>query len=191
MNPFDVFGLKPSFQIDVAELERRYRDMQRAVHPDRHAGSPARHRQQALGHAITVNEAYRALKDDLARAHALLELIASSRPPRQDACQDSQTGRDEEAAVDPQFLLEVMELRESLADVRRSKSMPRLRELTKVVRAKQQDTMMTMQSLFEQALSEPRPTDAVMSNLRAYTGELHYYRRFLQEADAIEDELQS
>lgn len=182
MNPFDVFGLTPSFQIDIAELERCYRGMQRAVHPDRHAGAPARHRHQALGHAITVNEAYRALKDDLSRAHALLGVIDASRqgPPRQ--------GGENEAA-DPQFLMEVMELRESLADVRRSKSTSHLRELITVVKRKQRDTTTAMQSLFERALSEPSPSESVMAKLRAQVGELHYYRRFLQEAEAIEDEM--
>ncbi len=48
-NPFDVLGLPHRFDLDPAEIESRYRDLQRAVHPDRHAREAPAERRAALG----------------------------------------------------------------------------------------------------------------------------------------------
>jgi molecular chaperone HscB len=59
------------FDLDVAALDARRKELSRALHPDRFASSPAAERRMALGRAIEVNEAFRALRDPIRRAEAL------------------------------------------------------------------------------------------------------------------------
>ena len=71
---FELFGLPAHFRVDAAALERAYRDLQRAVHPDRFAGAGDAQKRLALQASARANEAYRTLRDPVARAEYLLSL---------------------------------------------------------------------------------------------------------------------
>jgi molecular chaperone HscB len=73
-NHFELFGLPPTFRVDAAALEHAYRNLQRAVHPDRYAGAGDAQKRRALQASARVNEAYRTLRDPVARAEYLLGL---------------------------------------------------------------------------------------------------------------------
>ena len=74
-NHFELFGLPVRYAIDAKALEAAYRELQRSVHPDRHAGSEDDAAQRlALQAAARVNEAYRTLADPVERASYLLAL---------------------------------------------------------------------------------------------------------------------
>src|SRR6185369_3705518 len=110
-DPFETLGLAPVFELDPATLERRHRELSRALHPDRYAGRPTSERQQALGRAIEVNEAFRTLRNPVRRAEALL--ARSGRPV-------SESGG---TPADPALLMAVMERREALGEARRGKDL--------------------------------------------------------------------
>ena len=73
-NHFELFGLPLRYRIDAAALERSYRELQGGVHPDRHAGGSDAQKRVALQASARVNEAYRTLRDPVARAEYLLQL---------------------------------------------------------------------------------------------------------------------
>jgi len=73
-NHFELLGLPARYRVDDAALERAYRDLQNAVHPDRHAAAGDTDKRLALQASARVNEAYRTLRDPVARAEYLLEL---------------------------------------------------------------------------------------------------------------------
>ena len=73
-NHFELFGLPVRYAIDPRALEAAYRDLQRGVHPDRHAASDDASRRLALQAAGRVNEAYRTLADPVERGRYLLSL---------------------------------------------------------------------------------------------------------------------
>jgi len=98
---FSMLGLAPTFDIDPADLERRYFALQRQFHPDRFIGKPDALRQQAIRQSMLANEAYETLKSPLRRARYLLAIAAM--PP--DGVTPSQA-----------LLTEIMELREALAE---------------------------------------------------------------------------
>ena len=102
---FARLDLAPSFDLDPAEVERRYFALQRQFHPDRFAAKTAKEKALSLRHATALNEAYKVLKDPLARAEHLLSL--SGRSVRADGA---------ETVSDPELLMEAMELREQLAE---------------------------------------------------------------------------
>jgi molecular chaperone HscB len=166
-DPFAILGVEPSFEIDLEALERRHRELSRALHPDRYAGRPASERREALGRAIEVNEAWRVLKDPISRAQALLSnrgiLVEEGREPQ----------------PNPEFLMEIMEYREQLSEVRQSKKREALSRLTLEMKKLEAQTTRELAEAFE--------TDG--QSVQDKLGRLRYYRRFLDEAAAIEDEL--
>jgi molecular chaperone HscB len=105
MDHFERLGVPRRFSLDVAEMNRRYVAQSRALHPDFH-GSASESEQSASG-AMTasLNEAYRTLQDGFSRAEYLLQLLGGP-TAAQDKRQDSL------------FLMEMMELREQLDEIR-------------------------------------------------------------------------
>jgi molecular chaperone HscB len=71
---FTLFGLPQRFAVDAQALDRRWRDLQSQVHPDRFAADGASAQRLAVQWSVRVNEAYRRLRDPIARAASLCEL---------------------------------------------------------------------------------------------------------------------
>jgi molecular chaperone HscB len=170
VDPFEALGVQPAFNLDLAVLEQRHRDLSRALHPDRHAASGAAERRMALGRAIEVNEAFRKLKDPVRRAEALLGLLGV------------QSGEGKEPKASPALLMEVMERREALAEIRLSKDQVALARLIADVEAEERRVRADLAQKF--ADSAPNSGEILKK-----VGELRYYRRFLEEAQAIADDL--
>jgi len=101
---FTLFGLPLSFEVNISELTSRYREMQRAVHPDRFANASDAERRISMQMAARVNEGFVKLKDPLTRSRYLLELSGIEI-------------NDAETSLDNLFLMEQMELREQLSDL--------------------------------------------------------------------------
>lgn len=73
-NDFEIFGLAPAFALDRAQLDERWKALQREAHPDRHVPADARTQRQAMQWSVRINEAYQRLKDPIRRAAYLCEL---------------------------------------------------------------------------------------------------------------------
>jgi molecular chaperone HscB len=73
-NDFALFGLPERQRLDRAELDARWKALAAQVHPDKHLGQGAAAQARAMQWSLRVNEAYRRLRDPLARAAYLCEL---------------------------------------------------------------------------------------------------------------------
>lgn len=191
MNPFQVFDIAPSFDLNLSELEGRHRELSKVLHPDRYVGAPAGERRQALGKAIEVNEAWRKLKDPIQRAEALCAVLGIERSEAT------------EPKADPMLLMEMMEQREALGDARRSKDLDQVEKLAAAITARQREVLTELTRRFA-ALSPPKPgpdagsggeaqrkvSETDREQLLRELGKLRYFRRFLDEANAILDELE-
>src|SRR5262245_38765908 len=71
---FAILGLPRRLTVDAADLERRYHEASRRVHPDRHSTAGDRERELSLAASAAVNRAYRTLRDPVARGRYWLEL---------------------------------------------------------------------------------------------------------------------
>jgi molecular chaperone HscB len=71
---FTLFGLAPQYELDRAALDARWRALQGEVHPDRFVAEGGAAQRVAMQWSVRVNEAYRRLKDPLARAAYLCQL---------------------------------------------------------------------------------------------------------------------
>jgi molecular chaperone HscB len=103
-NYFELFGLPVGFEVDPAALAERYRELQRIVHPDRYASGTEQERRLSMQGATLLNEALATLQDPLLRAQYLLRLLGA----------EAGTGQ----PMAPAFLMEQMELREALGELR-------------------------------------------------------------------------
>lgn len=75
MTPFELFGLKPAFKVDLEALHAAHERAILQVHPDRFADRPAAERRVAEQWASRINEAYAVLKDPVKRAVWLCKLL--------------------------------------------------------------------------------------------------------------------
>uniref|UniRef100_A0A8D0E619 HscB mitochondrial iron-sulfur cluster cochaperone n=1 Tax=Salvator merianae TaxID=96440 RepID=A0A8D0E619_SALMN len=65
---FALLGCERRFEVDAAELRRRFRSLQQALHPDGFASSsPQAERRLSEQHAALLNEAYETLRSPLRR----------------------------------------------------------------------------------------------------------------------------
>lgn len=174
MDPFATLGLPRRYVLEPAALEARYRDLQRVLHPDRHgAGAPSERRLSAA-RAVEVNEAYRALKDDVKRAEALLALHGVALDPnRREA---------------PELLMEVLELREALSEARAAGDLPRVRKLAEGVAARERDARERLARAFDELSAAGQGAEQAGASARSWLGQLKYLRRFLDEVASIEEE---
>ncbi len=165
-DPFDLLGVGPRFDLDPVELERRHRELSKALHPDRYASAPAAERRMALSRAIEVNEAVRALRDPVRRAEALARRRGLS------------VGETSEPKASPALLLEMMEAREALAEAGSKKDARALAKLGEEMRRREAGVVGDLSRAFSS------DGDAGVLPL---LGELRYVRRFLEEVSALEE----
>ncbi|UYM16556.1 Fe-S protein assembly co-chaperone HscB [Endozoicomonas euniceicola] len=103
---FELFQLPVACRVDLSLLSGRYRELQKAVHPDRFAGADDRQQRLAIQYAAYVNEGYETLKSPMARSLYLLELAGYK------------VDLEKNTVMDPVFLMEQMALREAMSEVR-------------------------------------------------------------------------
>ena len=105
---FEIFAIPVAWQVDTTQLHSRYLQLQQEFHPDRFASHSDTEKRLAVQTASLINQAYDTLASPLKRAQYLLEL------QQIDASQDSHI------TSDGAFLMEQIELREALSEVRDS-----------------------------------------------------------------------
>lgn len=105
MTHFERLDLPQRYGLDPAELERRYLDRSRAVHPDHHQLAPTSQQQASLALTAGLNEAYTVLRHPFRRAEYLLGL-------------EGGPSAAEHKDMDPAFLEEMLELRMEIEEIR-------------------------------------------------------------------------
>jgi molecular chaperone HscB len=166
-NHFDLLGLPVAYAVDAARLERRYRELQSQVHPDRFAAASEAERRVAMQFATRANEAYRTLRDPVGRARYLLSLKGFD------------TGEESNTAMPPDFLMQQMEWREAAGEARDTGDTAALERL----RRELAESRTEMLGLLARALDGEKNYDAGCSLVRKL--------RFLEKLDEeIDDALE-
>ena len=101
---FTLFGLPRRFAQERADIDARWKDLQRQAHPDRHAQHGTAAQRVAMQWSVRINEAYQRLKDPLKRAAYLCELAGV---PVQSESNTAMPGA---------FLMQQMQWREALEE---------------------------------------------------------------------------
>lgn len=107
-NHFDLFQLEPDFNVNMAQLDAAYREIQSRVHPDKFVSASSAEQRVAMQWATRANEAYQTLKNPLRRASYLCELHGV------------ELQAESNTAMPAEFLMQQMEWREELDESRTS-----------------------------------------------------------------------
>ena len=107
---FAIFGLQRKLWIEMGELEQKFLQMSWKLHPDNFVNASEPERELSLKRSSELNDAYRTLRDPIARVEYLLEIEG-----------ERKEGEKKQQAP-PELLEEVFELNESLDELREAKT---------------------------------------------------------------------
>lgn len=135
---FALFELSDQeYDVDVRRLEEHFRGLLQSLHPDKFASRTKLEQRFAAAHATLVNQAYQVLRDPVERARYMLKRRgydvegAGGDPPPADSTVPG-GGRPKEPLkrVRPsaEMLMEMMELREEVAEADGPEELQRLHE---------------------------------------------------------------
>jgi molecular chaperone HscB len=122
---FEFFSLPRHLHIDVPALEKSFYAQSRRLHPDRFAAKPVEEQEAALAQASLLNDAYRTLKDPIARTEYLLKLEGVELEEQSQRATEAAkaAGTQKKQLIPPELLEEVFELNMQLQEMRMAKQM--------------------------------------------------------------------
>lgn len=175
---FRIFGIPTAFDLDLDDLEKRYKELTKILHPDRFARSDPQARRASLERSVQLNEGWQTLRDPVRRAEYLLSLAGVDVGEAAGLGKREKSGEHATLPVPPVLLMEVLELREALAAAHAAKDVAEAEALIAKVRSRLAVVMDDVGKGF--AVDKPD-----LSALAAKLVTVRYYRRFLDEARAI------
>jgi molecular chaperone HscB len=107
---FAIFGLPRKLWIEMSALEQKFLQMSWKLHPDNFVNAPEQERGLSLKRSSELNDAYRTLRDPIARVEYLLGIEGARKE-----------GEHKQQAP-PELLEEVFELNESLDELREAEA---------------------------------------------------------------------
>ena len=105
-----MFALPRKLRIEMSALEQKFLQLSWKLHPDNFVNASEEEQELSLKRSSELNDAYRTLKDPVARVEYLLEIEG-----------ERKEGEKKQQAP-PELLEEVFELNESLDELREAKS---------------------------------------------------------------------
>ena len=157
---FDLFNLPPRFAQDAAQIDARWKDLQRQTHPDRFAAQGAAAQRVAMQWSARINQARQRLTDPLARAAYLCELRGA--PIR----------AEDNTAMPPEFLARQLAWREALDEADTPAALQALRAEVDAAR-------LSALSALEWLLDEQGDAPAAAAQVRA----LMFIQRFADDLE--------
>jgi molecular chaperone HscB len=157
---FAFFGLPRKLNLDVARLERDFYELSRKLHPDLYGTADAREQEWSLEQTSKLNDAYRTLKDPIARTRYLLRLEGVEFEEQSKAATEKarSTGEIKKQVVPPDLLEDVFELNMQLEELRTQKKMG-------------EDDPALLEEIGKQKLSLEAKQDALLDELKGYWNE--------------------
>ncbi|WP_029524669.1 Fe-S protein assembly co-chaperone HscB [Polaromonas glacialis] len=160
-NDFELFGVPMQFAQDRAQLDARWKELQREAHPDKFAAQGPAAQRLAMQWSVRINEAYQRLKDPLKRASYLCELHGAP------------INAENNTAMPAVFLMQQMEWREALEDAES------IEDLDKIALESRTDGREQLLKI-EQSLDQKKDFSEAAQQVRS----LMFIERFAREVDA-------
>lgn len=166
-NDFELFGLAQSFAQDRAQVDARWKDLQRQAHPDKFADQGAAAQRIAMQWSVRINEAYQRLKDPLKRAAYLCEINGA------------QVNAENNTAMPAAFLMQQMAWREALDE---AESADDLEQISQQVQQASREVLQKIEQLIDQQQSYAEAVGQVRA--------LMFVERFAVDVDKRLDQLE-
>jgi molecular chaperone HscB len=164
MRYFDALGLEPRLALDPDDLKARFYERSRQWHPDRFTRASAAEQAKALEMTSMLNDAFRTLKEPVARAEYFLR----------------ESGLDLTKEVPPELLEEVFELNMALEEMRSGdeSARPQLEAAETRFRQMLADNDRELHDLFEKSSREP-----VLEELRQTLNRRKYVTNLVRDVE--------
>lgn len=104
MNYFELYGLPVLMKVDISEIKQKFYELSRQYHPDFHAQADESHQADVLERSADVNKAFKVFQnpDDIIKYVLQLKNLIHD---------------EEKYELDPEFLMEVMDINEELMEL--------------------------------------------------------------------------
>lgn len=192
---FAEFGLPRKLHIDLSALERSFYRLSRKLHPDVYAQASLQEQQWSLDQTSLLNDAYRTLKNPIARTEYLLKLegVVLEAGKNED-------GKLKDSRVPPDILEEVFELNMQLEEMRMNRKMgeddPQLRADLERARVQFESQLAACDSnlkelwnSWDDGLDTPSPTNAanIKDEMVAVLDRRRYVRNLVRDVNEALD----
>jgi molecular chaperone HscB len=172
---FAVLGLPARYAVDLEAAEAAFKQLSRQVHPDRYAKADPRARKAALARTVQLNDAWKTIKDPIARAEHMLAR-AGVDIGRGDAQADG-AKETREVMAPPSFLLEILEGNDDLMEAKLAGDSVKVAFLAEEMRRRVAESMRAIAAGLEAG------TRADLEAAAKAVVALRYQRRFLETAE--------
>jgi molecular chaperone HscB len=115
MNYFELFEIPVTLYVNHSAVQKKFYELSRKYHPDYYAQAGEAEQSEALEKSSMVNKAWKTFQNPDATIRYVLEL-------------HNLIEEEEKYKLDPEFLMEVMEINEELMDVDEAAGLKRTRE---------------------------------------------------------------
>jgi len=155
-NYFTQFDLPLHLHIDTPALEKSFYAHSRRLHPDRFAAKPPAEQEAALRASSDLNDAYRTLRDPIARTEYLLSLEGIQLEEQSRAATDAAkaSGTAKKQIAPPDLLEEAFELNMQLEEMRMGDDDPDTRAALEEARTKFTSMLNDLQTQLEALWSQ-------------------------------------
>lgn len=167
MNYFELFEIPVSLQIDKNELQKKYFELQKKYHPDFFSNADENEQADMLEISSLINKAFKTFKDSDETIKYVLQL--------KDLLQE-----EEKYELPPEFLIEMMELNETLMDVDDSS----LEETETKISQLEKHLYDKVQNIIEY-YSEDTTTNEQLLQVKDYYYKKKYLKRILERLDGM------
>jgi molecular chaperone HscB len=169
MQYYEALGLEPKLSLDLDDLKVRFYDRSRQWHPDRFSRASAEEQHRALDMTAVLNDAFRTLRDPIARAEYFLK----------------ERGLELSQDAPPELLEEVFELNMALEELRSGddSTRPQLvaaQERFQSMRAEIDDALAGLFSTFDASGDQD-----VLDTIRAALNRRRYISNLVREVDLV------
>ncbi|MGI8741816.1 MAG: Fe-S protein assembly co-chaperone HscB [Bryobacteraceae bacterium] len=168
---YELFGLAPKLGICPDDLQQRFYELSRKLHPDRFVRKSDVERQHALDASSELNDAYRTLKDSHKRAEYVLKQ------------EGFDIGEQRSKDVPPELLEEVFELNMALEEMRSGddSARPQLEAAQHNFSGMLSDVEGQLEKLFDSY--DASPDQGKLAEMRAVLNRRRYIRNLVNEVE--------
>jgi molecular chaperone HscB len=168
---FDLFGIQEKLSLDADDLQRRFYELSRKLHPDLFTRRAEQERQNSVDASAVLNDGYRTLRDPVKRAEYVLKQHGFD------------IGEQRSKDVPPELLEEVFELNMALEEIRGGDDSlrPQLDEARENFTRMLGATDRELQAEFERY--DASPDREVLSRIRQILNRRRYIRNLVNEVE--------
>ena len=167
MKLFGALGIEPKLALDMEDVKKRFYERSRQWHPDRFSRASAAEQEHALEMTAVLNDAFRTLKDPIARAEYFLK----------------EKGVELSKDAPPELLEEVFELNMALEELREGDAsvLPELQSAAENFRAQRSVSDTDLFRLFTE--HDSAPGAATLDQIRATLNRRRYIANLVRDVE--------